>query len=69
MEEIFRHAFKFFTEPAQVVMMAWIAVCHFREWEERKLSDKMRDVLAQQRETLGGMSKTIDLIMAKIVGG
>ena len=69
MDEIFGTVMKVFVDPTQIVLLAWIAVCHYREREERIVQTKLHDVIYQQKETLLGMSKTIDLIMDKIVGG
>lgn len=69
MEEIFHTVLKVFVEPTQIVLFAWIAVCHYREREERSIQNKLQDVIYQQKEVLAGMSKTIDLIMDKIIGG
>ena len=69
MEEIFHTILKVFVDPTQIVLIAWIAICHYREREERLMQGKLHDVIYQQKETLNGMNKTIDLIMDKIVGG
>ena len=69
MDAIFNKLMQVFSEPTQLLMLAWLFVCHIREREDRAIADKLREVMFAQRETLSGMARTIEKIMDKISGG
>jgi hypothetical protein len=69
MEALFEKLFKVLTEPTQIVLLAWLLICHIREREDRAIADKLREVMFAQRETLSGMARTIEKIMDRISGG
>jgi hypothetical protein len=69
MDAIFQKLMQVFIEPVQIIMLAWIFICHIREREDRAIAEKLREVMFAQRETLSNMGKTIDKIMDRISGG
>jgi hypothetical protein len=69
MEAVFEKLFRILSEPVQLVLLAWLLICHIREREDRAIADKLREVMFAQRETLSGMARTIEKIMDKISGG
>jgi hypothetical protein len=69
MEETIKMLFKFFTEPAQILFIVWLIICHMREKADRIIIDKLHQVNAANAEVNAGTAKTIDMIMTRLGGG